>query len=137
MVFLRGDTMQKLSKIRDLCEKHLTQDEIDRLILYLKTLRERRVAVDQGRVWQEEIPVRPGWEVIEEKRSDYVTYRRERIHCGEQEFKCNMGLLDGPFWYAYYRRNRRLISKYIGKNFRPISPIAGQVDIKKDQRFQQ
>ncbi len=74
--------------------------------------------------------------MIEEKRSDYVTYRRERIRCGEQEFKCNMGLLDGPFWYAYFKRDNRLISKYIGKHFRPISPIAGQVMMKSGRRFQ-
>ncbi len=129
--------MQTLSKIRDLCEKHLTQGEIDRLIQFLRTLVDRRAAAAQVQVWQEEIPVRPGWEVIEEKRSDYVTYRRERIRCGEEKFKCNMGLLDGPFWYAYYRRDNRLISKYIGKHFRPISPIAGHVAIKRGRRFQQ
>ena len=119
--------METLSKIMDLCKKHLSPGDIDRLTQYLRTLKERWVAAAQVRVWQEEIPIRPGWEVIEEKRSDYVTYRRERIHCGEQEFKCNMGLLDGPFWYAYYRRDHRLIAKYLGKHFRPISPIAGHV----------
>ncbi len=129
--------MQTLSKIRDLCEKQLTRGEIDQLIQYLRTLSERKAAASQVRVWQEEIPVRPGWEVIQEKRSDYVTYRRERIRCGEEKFKCNMGLLDGPFWYAYYRRDNRLISKYIGKNFRPTSPIAGYVDVKKGQHSQQ
>jgi hypothetical protein len=128
--------METLSKIRELCEKHLTQGEIDRLILYLQTLRARKALVDQVKLWQEEIPVRPGWEVIEEKRSDYVTYRRERIRCGEQEFKCNMGLLDGPFWYAYFKRDNRLISKYIGKHFRPISPIAEQVKMKSGRLFQ-
>ena len=121
--------MQNLNRIRDLCEKHLTQGEIDRLMEYLKTLRERRAADARVKIWQEQIPVRPGWEIIEEKRSDYVTYRRERIRCGEHEFKCNMGLLDGPFWYAYYRRDNRLIWKYIGKHFRPISPISGHVSI--------
>jgi hypothetical protein len=129
--------MEIVSKIKELCEKHLTQGEIDRLIQYLRTLRVRRTTAAQVKAWQEKISVRPGWEVIEEKRSDYVTYRRERIHCGEQEFKCNMGLLDGPFWYAYYRRDNRLISKYIGKHFRPISPIAGQVKIKRGRSFQQ
>ena len=128
--------MQTSSKIRDLCQKHLTEGEIDRLVQYLRSLRERKAAAAQVQVWQEEIPVKPGWEVIEEMRSDYVTYRRERIRCDEQQFKCNMGLLDGPFWYAYYRRDNRLISKYIGRNFRPISPIAGQVETKGGRRFQ-
>ena len=122
--------METLSKIRNLCEKHLTQGEIDQLIQYLEILREIRAADAQVQGWQAEIPVRPGWEIIDEKRSDYVTYRRERIHCGEREFKCNMGLLDGPFWYAYYRRDNRLVWKYLGKHFRPISPIAGHVGIK-------
>ena len=128
--------METLSKIRELCEKHLTQGEIDRLIQYLQTLRTRKALVEQVKLWQEEIPVRPGWEVIEEKRSDYVTYRRERIRCAEEEFKCSMGLLDGPFWYAYFKRDNRLISKYIGKHFRPISPIAGQVKMKSGRLFQ-
>jgi hypothetical protein len=116
--------METLSKIRKLCEKHLTQGETDQLIQYPEILREIRAADAQVRGWQEEIPVRPGWEIIDEKRSDCVTYRRER------EFKCNMGLLDGPFWYAYYRRDNRLVWKYLGKHFRPISPIAGRVGIK-------
>ena len=129
--------METLSKIRKLCEQRLTQGEIDQLIQYLQALRGRSAAVAEVLGWYEEIPLRPGWEIIEEKRSDYVTYRRERIRCGEHEFKCNMGLLDGPFWYAYYRRDNRLISKYLGKNFRPISPIAGNVDTKRGQPFQQ
>ena len=123
--------------MRKLCEQHLSQGEIDQLIEYLEILKKIRAADAEVRGWQEEIPVRPGWEIIQEKRSDYVTYRRERIRCGEHEFKCNMGLLDGPFWYAYYRRDNRLIAKYIGKNFRPISPIAGNVDTKRGQPFQQ
>ena len=129
--------METLSKIRKLCEQHLTQGEIDQLIQYLEILRERKAAVAEVQGWHEEIRVRPRWVVIEEKRSDYVTYRRERIRCSEHEFKCNMGLLDGPFWYAYYRRDNRLISKYIGQYFRPISPIAGNVDTKRGQPFQQ
>jgi hypothetical protein len=88
--------MHTLSKIRDLCEKHLTLGEIDRLIQYLRTLRKRRAATAQVQVWQEEIPVRPGWEIIEEKRSDYVTYRRERIRCGEQKFKADQRQLEFP-----------------------------------------
>jgi hypothetical protein len=84
--------MKTLSKIRSLCEKHLSPEEIDRLIQYLLTLRARRSAAAQARIWQEEIPVRPGWEVIEEKRSDYVTYRRERMRCG---------ILQNPGFYLW------------------------------------
>ena len=129
--------METLSKIRKLCEQHLSQGEIGQLMQYLGILRERRAAVAEVQGWHEEIRVRPRWVVIEEKRSDYVTYRRERIRCSEHEFKCNKGLLDGPFWYAYYRRDNRLISKYIGQYFRPISPIAGNVDTKRGELFQQ
>ena len=129
--------METLSKIRKLCEQHLSQGEIGQLMQYLGILRERRAAVAEVQGCYEEIPVRPERVVIEERRSDNVTYRRERIRCSEHEFKCNMGLLDGPFWYAYYRRDNRLISKYIGQNFRPISPIAGNVDTKRGQPFQQ
>jgi hypothetical protein len=123
--------MKTVKRIKILCEKHLTPAEIDQVIQQLRTLKHKKTSAARRQKSSTEIPIRPGWEVIEEKRSDYVTYRRERVRCGEEKFKCNMGLLDGPFWYGYYRRDNRLISKYIGRNFRPISPIAGHVDVKR------
>lgn len=56
--------MQILSKTNDLCEKQLTHGEIDRLIHYLRRLRARKDATVQVQVWQVDIPVRPGWELV-------------------------------------------------------------------------
>ena len=103
--------MKTLKRIKILCEKLLTPAEIDQVIRHLQTLKHKKTSATQRQESSTEIPIRPGWEVIEEKRSGYVTYRRELIRCGEEKFKCNMGLFDGPFWYAYYRRYTRLISR--------------------------
>ncbi len=41
-----------------------------------------------------------------------VTYRQERVRCGRASCtKCP----HGPYWYAYWRENGRLRSRYVGK----------------------
>lgn len=42
-----GGMMETLRNISELCEKHLTQGEIDRLIQHLRTLRARKAAATQ------------------------------------------------------------------------------------------
>jgi len=43
-----------------------------------------------------------------------VTYRQERVRCGRSSCtKCP----HGPYWYAYWREDGRLRSRYIGKHF--------------------
>lgn len=44
-----------------------------------------------------------------------VWYRQERRSCGKKCGKCP----HGPFWYAYWRTQGRLKSKYIGKELPP------------------
>jgi hypothetical protein len=52
-----------------------------------------------------------GW-VPGEEKSDGVTYRQESVRCGKQGCKkCP----HGPYWYAYYREDGRLRSRYIGR----------------------
>jgi len=120
-------TMKTLDKIKVLCQEELAPIEIDDLIRFLHILKNRKISAFQQQASSSEIPIRPGWQVLEEKNEGHLTYRRERRSCGEVNFKCNVGLLNGPYWYAYYRRDNQLVSKYIGETFRPISPISGQV----------
>ncbi len=42
-----------------------------------------------------------------------VTYRRESVRCGKEG--CN-SCPHGPYWYAYYREDGRLRSRYIGRD---------------------
>ena len=45
-------------------------------------------------------------------KGDAVTYRQESVRCGKPGCtKCP----HGPYWYAYYREEGRLKSRYIGK----------------------
>ena len=122
--------MKTLNTVKTLCQEKLTRAEIDDLIRFLHILKSRKITAPQQQESSPEIPIRPGWEVMEEKHSGPVIYRRERRRCGKVNFKCNVGLLNGPYWYGYYRRDYRLVSKYIGETFRPFSPISGQVSIK-------
>jgi hypothetical protein len=42
-----------------------------------------------------------------------VTYRLEHVRCGKRTCtRCP----HGPYWYAYWREDGRLKSRYIGKN---------------------
>ena len=48
-------------------------------------------------------------------RRGKVTYRQERVRCSREG--CT-GCPHGPYWYAYWRENGRLRSRYIGKDLR-------------------
>lgn len=41
-----------------------------------------------------------------------VTYRLEHVRCGKQSCR---SCPHGPYWYAYWREDGRLKSRYIGK----------------------
>lgn len=53
-------------------------------------------------------------EILEEKHTDAVTYRLEKVSCGKN---CK-GCPHGPYWYGYWREGGKTRSKYIGKNLR-------------------
>ena len=53
-------------------------------------------------------------EILEERHSDSMTYRLERVSCGKN---CK-GCPHGPYWYGYWREGGKTHSKYIGKNLR-------------------
>ncbi len=55
-------------------------------------------------------------EVLEERHSEAMTFRLERVSCGK---KCK-GCPHGPYWYGYWREGGKTRSKYIGKNLKPF-----------------
>jgi hypothetical protein len=45
-----------------------------------------------------------------------ITYQYQRRKCGQAGCStCRNGLGHGPYWYAYWRDGKRLVSAYIGK----------------------
>ena len=54
----------------------------------------------------------PRFEDTEESSRSAVTYRQEPVRCGKRGCtRCP----HGPYWYAYWREDGRLRSRYIGK----------------------
>jgi hypothetical protein len=51
-------------------------------------------------------------EILEERQSDSMTFRLEKVSCGKN---CK-GCPHGPYWYGYWREGGKTHSKYIGKN---------------------
>lgn len=66
-------------------------------------------------LYPEEIPVKPGRQVVETRQGDGWTYRLEKVKCGKDNCRCAHGELHGPYWYAYRTVNGKTKSKYIGK----------------------
>ena len=48
----------------------------------------------------------------EERGDPEVTYRLESVRCGKDGCKT---CPHGPYWYAYFRENGKLRSRYIGR----------------------
>ncbi|HLJ08941.1 MAG TPA: hypothetical protein VKX24_10410 [Acidimicrobiia bacterium] len=72
--------------------RSLSDPELRRLVILAQDLLERRGA---GRV----------------PDGAKVTYRREEVRCGKANCtRCP----HGPYWYAYWRENGRLRSRYLG-----------------------
>ena len=81
----------------------LSEPELRRLVILAQDLLERRGA---GRVPEGAKP----------------TYRLEEVRCG----KANCGRCPhGPYWYAYWREDGRLRSRYLGRA-RPGKEAAGE-----------
>lgn len=62
-------------------------------------------------------------QVVEERPASARTLRLETVKCGKDRCKkCAEGRAHGPYWYLYYRKNGKLMSRYVGKmipdNFR-------------------
>jgi hypothetical protein len=63
-----------------------------------------------------------GREVVETARMGDRLYQLERVCCGKVGCKCagENGKLHGPYWYAYWREEGKLKSRYVGKQLRRI-----------------
>lgn len=63
-----------------------------------------------------------GREVVEARHRGDLLYQLERVRCGKVGCKCagENGQLHGPYWYAYWRDDGRLKSRYVGKQLRPV-----------------
>lgn len=54
----------------------------------------------------------PAFEAPEKAAGPNVTYRQQTVKCGKRGCtRCP----HGPYWYAYWREDGRLRSRYIGK----------------------
>jgi Family of unknown function (DUF6788) len=66
-----------------------------------------------------------GRQVVEERPASAGTLRLEMGKCGKARCKkCERGEGHGPYWYLYFRRNGKLMSKYIGKTEDPEGALA-------------
>jgi hypothetical protein len=54
-------------------------------------------------------------EILEERHSNSMTFRLEKVSCGKN---CK-GCPHGPYWYGYWHEGGKTRSKYIGKNLSP------------------
>jgi len=87
--YARGVSLDR-SLIADV--RSLSDPELRRLVILAQDLLERRGA---GRV----------------PDGTKITYRREEVRCGKSNCtRCP----HGPYWYAYWREDGRLRSKYLG-----------------------
>lgn len=61
-------------------------------------------------------------EVLETRNMGDRLYQLERIRCGKVGCKCagEHGELHGPYWYAYWREDEKLKSRYVGKRLRQV-----------------
>jgi hypothetical protein len=55
---------------------------------------------------------RPGPEFGEVTHEAHVTYRLETVRCGKAACQ---SCPHGPYWYAYWREDGKLRSRYVGK----------------------
>jgi hypothetical protein len=95
--YARGVSLDR-SMIADV--RSLSDPELRRLVILAQDLLERRGA---GRV----------------PDGAKITYRREEVRCGKANCtRCP----HGPYWYAYWRENGRLRSRYLGSAKADRSP---------------
>jgi hypothetical protein len=69
-------------------------------------------------------PSPAGRETVEERHAPGGCYRLERVKCGKCA-RCEAGPVHGPYWYWYGRNGGRVVSRYIGKEWRSIDELDG------------
>lgn len=60
-------------------------------------------------------------EVLREERRGNWIYRQIAVRCGKPGCKCNGGEPHGAYWYGYRREGGKVVSKYIGKDFKELT----------------
>lgn len=80
----------------------------------VEALEQQATPTDTGKV--------RGREVVEARHLGDRLYQLERVRCGKTGCKCagEQGELHGPYWYAYWREEGKLKSRYVGKRLRRI-----------------
>jgi hypothetical protein len=92
-----------MSLDRDLIRRVRVLDEYDlrRLMIFVRGL----LVARQGKDFDPQ--------AAEEAARGKVTFRQERVRCGRPNCtRCP----HGPYWYAYWREDGRLRSRYVGKD---------------------
>ena|SRR4051812_23293380 len=95
---------------RDLMRQIRDLDEFDlrRLLIFVRGLLVSREGLA------------PGQDL--EAATGKVTYRQEHVRCGRDNCtRCP----HGPYWYAYWREDGRMRSRYIGKEL-PEGAVTGE-----------
>lgn len=82
-------------------------------LLLLRAYLDQRIAATESEVVP--VPPKAGRQVVAVAREGRITYQHELVRCGKPTCRCAAGQLHGPYWYRYYRRGRRLVSEYVGK----------------------
>lgn len=110
--------------------KPLDIDQIHAALHQLNLEQARQLYVELGAIVQqlEQQPTSPepvgskGREVVEARHMDNRFYQLERVRCGKAGCKCagENGQLHGPYWYAYWRDDGKLKSRYVGKQLRQV-----------------
>jgi hypothetical protein len=99
-----GNLVPKMALERDLIRRvrGLDQYDLRRLMIFVRGLLVARAGADQE-------PDADGPPVATKGK---VTFRQERVRCGRASCtRCP----HGPYWYAYWREDGRLRSRYVGK----------------------
>jgi hypothetical protein len=100
--------MMKLREIKQSISA-LPQKELTKLDTWLHALLEDHQSKKRKRSTTKQN------EVLQAHQTAHKTYRLERIRCGKENCKCAEGKLHGPYWYAYWTKNGKTKSQYIGK----------------------
>jgi hypothetical protein len=102
-----GTLVPKMTLDRDLLRRirALDQHDLRRLLIFARGL----------------LVTRHGEEPAEDERRGKITFRQELVRCGRRECtRCP----HGPYWYAYWREDGRLRSRYIGKRLPDVPRMA-------------
>jgi hypothetical protein len=98
-----GTLVPKVTLDRDLIRRirALDQHDLRRLLIFARGL----------------LVTRHGQEQVEAERRGKITFRQELVRCGRRGCtRCP----HGPYWYAYWREDGRLRSRYIGKRLEDV-----------------